>query len=151
MNKARFFVLAQFGLLAVLVLLPVDAAVNAPNWFRAVSLTLMGSSFAILLFAVIALRPALTASPVPRADAPLVRSGIYKYVRHPMYTAVIAIGAAIMFGNPTFLTMVVWVALIIVLLNKAHFEDTLLLAKHPAAKNYQLTTGAFLPKLKKSN
>jgi hypothetical protein len=38
-----------------------------------------------------------------------------------------------------------------VLLNKAHFEDTLLLAKHPAAKNYQLTTGAFLPKIKKSN
>lgn len=151
MSKARFFVLAQFSLLGVLVLLPVDDAVNAPNWFRAVSLALMISSFAILLFAAIALRPALTASPVPRAGAPLVRSGIYKYVRHPMYTAVIAIGAAIMLGNPTFLTMVVWVALIIVLLNKAHFEDTLLLAKHPAAKDYQLTIGAFLPKLKKSN
>ena len=151
MSKARFFVLAQFSLLGVLVLLPIDTAVNAPNWFRAVSLALMISSFAILFFAVIALRPALTASPVPRAGAPLVRSGIYNYVRHPMYTAVIAIGAAIMLGNPTFLTMVVWVALIIVLLNKAHFEDTLLLAKHPAAKNYQLTIGAFLPKLKKSN
>ena len=135
----------------MLVLLPADAAVNAPSWFEAASLALMVSSLAILLFAAIALRPALTASPVPRANAPLVRSGIYKYIRHPMYTAVIAIGAAIMLGNPTFLTMVVWVALIIVLLNKAHFEDTLLLAKHPAAKNYQLTTGAFLPKLTKSN
>ena len=122
MSKARFFVLAQFGLLGVLVLLPVDTAVNAPSWFRVVSLALMGGSFAILLFAVIALRPALTASPVPRADAPLVRSGIYKYVRHPMYTAVIAIGAAIMLGNPTFLTMVVWVALII-RINHTHTQQ----------------------------
>ncbi len=146
------FVIAQFGLLGALVVLPTDPAVTAPTWFGPLSLMLMVLSVLMLLFAAIALRPALTASPIPRPAAPLIKSGIYKYIRHPMYSAVITIGAAIMFGNPTLLTMICWVALIIVLLNKAHFEDQLLLAKHPAAAAYQKTVGAFVPKLsRKSN
>ena len=141
------FVIAQFGLLGALVVLPTDPAVTAPTWFGPLSLMLMVLSVLMLLFAAIALRPALTASPIPRPAAPLIKTGIYKYIRHPMYSAVITIGAAIMFGNPTLLTMICWVALIIVLLNKAHFEDQLLLAKHPAAAAYQKTVGAFVPKL----
>lgn len=144
--------IAQFGLLGALVVLPADPAVSAPTWFDPLSVILMVLAFLILLFAAIALRPALTASPIPRPTAPLIKTGIYSYIRHPMYSAVITIGAAIMFGNPTLLTMICWVALIIVLLNKAHFEDQLLLAKHPAAAAYQKSVGAFVPKLsKKSN
>ena len=152
MTKARLFVIAQFGLLGALVVLPADPAVSAPTWFGPLSVILMVLAFLILLLAAIALRPALTASPIPRPTAPLIKTGIYKHIRHPMYSAVITIGAAIMFGNPTLLTMICWVALIIVLLNKAHFEDQLLLAKHPAAAAYQKSVGAFVPKLsKKSN
>lgn len=150
MTKARLFVLAQFGLLAALVLLPTDPAVTAPSWFRPLSIALLGLAFLILFLAAIALRPALTASPVPKQSAPLIQSGIYRYVRHPMYSAVITVGAAVMLGNPTLLTMIVWVALIIVLLNKAHYEDQLLLAKHPTAKVYQSQVGAFVPKLSRS-
>lgn len=151
MTKARWFVIAQFGLLGILVLLPTDDEVTAPAWFRPVSIALMISAFSILLLAAIALRSALTASPIPRAEAQLVQTGIYKYIRHPMYTAVITIGAAIMLGNPTLLTMIVWVLLILVLLNKAHYEDELLAKKYSAAKQYQAVTGAFLPRLKNSN
>lgn len=149
MTKARLFVVAQFGLLGALVILPSDPNVNAPTWFRPLSIALMVLSVLILLLAAISLRPALTASPVPRPSAPLIKSGIYKYVRHPMYTAVIVIGAAIMLGNPTLFTMIGWVALIIVLLNKAHYEDQLLRARHPAAITYQKTVGAFLPRFTK--
>ncbi|MGA1329610.1 MAG: methyltransferase family protein [Candidatus Nanopelagicales bacterium] len=150
MTKARLFVLAQFGLLAVLVLLPTDPAVTAPSWFRPLSIALLGLAFLILFLAAISLRPALTASPVPKHSAPLIQSGIYRYVRHPMYSAVITVGAAVMLGNPTLLTMIVWVALIIVLFNKAHYEDQLLLAKHPSAKDYQSKVGAFVPKLSRN-
>lgn len=150
MTKARFFVLAQFGLLGALVILPADPAVIAPAWFRPLSIGLMVLAIIILFLAAIALRPALTASPIPRESAPLISTGIYQYLRHPMYSAVITIGAAIMLGNPTLLTMIIWVALIIVLLNKAHYEDQLLLAKHPEAKTYQEQVGAFVPKLKRN-
>ena len=67
-----------------------------------------------------------------------------------MYSAVITVGAAVMLGNPTLLTMIVWVALIIVLFNKAHYEDQLLLAKHPSANDYQSKVGAFVPKLSRN-
>lgn len=150
MTKARLFVLAQFGLLGVLVLLPADPDVSAPAWFRPLSIALMVLAILILFLAAIALRPALTASPIPRESAPLISTGIYQYLRHPMYSAVITIGAAIMLGNPTLLTMIIWVTLIIVLLNKAHYEDQLLLAKHPEAKTYQEQVGAFVPKLKRN-
>ncbi|CAB4583742.1 MAG: hypothetical protein F2563_05720 [Actinobacteria bacterium] len=151
MTKARLFVIAQFGLLGALVVLPADPAVSAPSWFDPLSVVLMVLAFLILLFAAIALRPALTASPIPRPTAPLIKTGIYRYIRHPMYSAVITIGAAIMFGNPTLLTMICWVALIIVLLNKAHFEDQLLLTKHPTAAAYQKSVGAFVPKLSRKS
>lgn len=150
MAKARLFMLAQFGLLAALVLLPRDEAVQAPSWFQPIAIALIALAVVVLFIAVINLRKALTASPIPKADAALIQAGIYKYIRHPMYTAVIMIGGGIMLNNPTLFTIIAWVALIIVLLNKAHYEDKLLLSKHLNAAKYQKDTGTFLPKLSRS-
>lgn len=150
MTKARLYVLAQFGLLAALVLLPRDEAVQAPSWFQPLAIVLIAVAVIVLFIAVINLRKALTVSPIPKKDASLIQLGIYRYIRHPMYTAVIMIGAGIMLNNPTILTMISWVALIILLLNKAHYEDKLLLSKHASAAQYQKDIGAFLPKLSRS-
>ena len=99
MTKARVLVFLQFGLLGALLMVPQDTSVDSPEIVTWLAPGLQILALTILILAAIALRPALTVSPIPRADAPLITKGIYKYIRHPMYSAVIAIGASIMLLN----------------------------------------------------
>lgn len=72
-----------------------------------------------------------TILPDPRAGNTLSLRGIYRYLRHPMYTAVLLCGAAVAFGAPSIWR---WVALGVcaaVLVVKVRYEEGLLTAKHP--------------------
>lgn len=72
-----------------------------------------------------------TIMPEPRAGNSLSQRGIYRYVRHPMYTAVLLCGAAVSFGAPSAWR---WAALGIcsmVLLLKISHEEALLMKRHP--------------------
>jgi protein-S-isoprenylcysteine O-methyltransferase Ste14 len=138
-------VMAQFALLIVLVLLPDQATPNQ-------TIYLIGRSLAIfaliaLVVAAFFLRPSITALPEPREGAPFITSGIYRYVRHPMYSALIlfAIGAAIY--KWSLIAVLVAISLLLVLSVKYRYEDSLLRAKWPEAHEYQKRVGALFPKL----
>lgn len=76
-------------------------------------------------------RSNFTVLPDPRAGNTLSQTGIYRFLRHPMYTAVLLCGAAVSFGAPSIWR---WVALgmcFVVLLVKVRYEEGLLTAKHP--------------------
>lgn len=135
---------AQFALLIVLVLLPDQPTPNQTVY-------LIGRSIAIfalfaLVLAAFFLRPSITALPEPREGAPFITSGIYRYVRHPMYSALIlfGIGAAIYKWSP--IAVLVAIGLFIVLNVKYRYEDSLLRAKWPEAAQYQKKVGALFPK-----
>lgn len=135
---------AQFALLIVLVLLPDQPTPNQTVY-------LIGRSIAIfalfaLVIAAFFLRPSITALPEPREGAPFITSGIYRYVRHPMYSALIlfGIGAAIYKWSP--IAVLVAIGLFIVLNVKYRYEDSLLRAKWPEAAQYQKKVGALFPK-----
>ena len=100
---------------------------------------------ATLAFAFFALRPSLRVSPIPRDGAPLIVRGIYKYVRHPMYLALLSIGLAFAANASNVIGWVLYLALIIVLNIKASFEDSLLRELHPEAVHYQMHTSKILP------
>jgi protein-S-isoprenylcysteine O-methyltransferase Ste14 len=127
----------QFGLLGALLLEP-----NAPIIYSSENLSEYVTSiyiFAILilLLAFIDLRPSLRISPIPLDGAPLITKGIYRWVRHPMYLAVSMFGAGMALNNLNWITVVIWIALVVTLILKARFEDQLLLDIHPEAAKYQ--------------
>lgn len=127
----------QFGLLGALLLEP-----NAPIIYSSENLSEYVTSiyiFAILilLLAFIDLRPSLRISPIPLDGAPLITKGIYRWVRHPMYLAVSMFGAGMALNNLNWITVAIWIALVVTLILKARFEDQLLLEIHPEAANYQ--------------
>ena len=93
----------------------------------------------ILFFASLALRPSLRVSPIPKNGAPLITSGIYKYFRHPMYLAVLLYGAGMTLNNLNLISISIWFLLLVTLIIKANFEDSLLLERHPNADLYQKT------------
>lgn len=55
--------------------------------------------------------------------ANLVKDGIYKYIRHPMYSSLLFLSIATMLKNLTFFTVIIAVLVIIFLISSAKIEE----------------------------
>jgi protein-S-isoprenylcysteine O-methyltransferase Ste14 len=75
----------------------------------------------------------------------LVTTGIYRYIRHPMYTSVILmlLGVALLSHSP--LSWLLWAVLIVVLYLKASREEKLWMAHDPCYAEYRKKTKYFIP------
>ena len=146
-TKGNIFVFAQFALLAALLIIPSPQGTITSTYVGGVLFIAPG--LIILYFAVKHLGKSLTTNPVPKANAQLVETGMYKYVRHPIYTGLLlaALGAVVqsMDMNKAY----IWAALLIVLNFKAAWEEKLLQATYSNYTDYMKRTGRFIPKLRK--
>jgi protein-S-isoprenylcysteine O-methyltransferase Ste14 len=138
---------AQFGLLAALIILPAGDL-----WSRGVvSLSAAGvllvGGFAVAALAGLRLGPSLTPLPIPKDDGELVTSGLYLYVRHPIYTGVLLAGAGLVVAQASLGHIVGWVALWGVLTLKALGEEKMLSEKYDGYAEYSNKTGRFFPQL----
>ena len=88
---------------------------------------------------------ALTVSPIPKKDAPLVTSGIYASIRSPIYTGLITCGLGITLLSGSLLHIFIWLALIGLLARKARWEERMLLAQYPEYRIYGERVGRFIP------
>jgi len=121
-------ILLVFGQFACIGALALGGPWRLPWW----SWGTLGMGLVILLWAVFSLGGQnLTVMPDPRNANTLSAGGIYRWLRHPMYTAVLLCGAALAFGAPTTLRWLALAACIMVLLLKIQFEEALLTARHP--------------------
>ena len=72
-------------------------------------------------------------------------SGIYRFIRHPMYTSVLLLSFALMLSNANTTAQIVMIILLIDLILKSNLEEKLLLDRFDNYHSYQKTTGRFLP------
>jgi protein-S-isoprenylcysteine O-methyltransferase Ste14 len=149
--KGNLLVLGQFTLLAILIFYPSNPISFGSFGFLVpvVTAVLLVAGFGVLGLSFLALGKSLTAHPIPANKGVLVTDGLYRYVRHPIYTAVLAIGAAMTLLGGLIPHAVFYSALIILLNYKANFEEQLLRARYPQYASYAAKTGRFLPKLKR--
>ena len=94
----------------------------------------------IFAFAAQALQPSLRINPIPKPGAPLITHGIYKYLRHPMYFAVMVIATALLIQKLNLFAFIIWIALGTNMSLKARYEDQLLRENHASAIKYQADT-----------
>ena len=142
---ARVLVATQFS---ILIMLGVIGTFNISKSRHNYLVAEMASIFMGLLIIAAAgysLKPSLRISPIPKADSPLIESGIYHRVRHPMYLAVILIGFGMAGYSDSGFAWILEVLLIVDLNIKARFEDALLLEAHPEAFHYQMHVSRILP------
>lgn len=139
-------VLTQTVLLAALLLLPDGSAWEVRGIFRVLALLLMAAGVFLVFAAAFQLGKALTAHPEPTENAVLRTDGLYRWVRHPIYSGVLFLGAglAVDSGNP--LAALAFLLLVVLLRYKAKLEEKLLRQRFPEYAEYASRTPAFLPR-----
>jgi protein-S-isoprenylcysteine O-methyltransferase Ste14 len=135
----------QFALLAILVVAPTGTAWALPDAIR--TLGTLGRVIGATAIVLGGLRLGLAASvhPAPTAKAVLRTSGAYRWARHPIYTGVLVLGAALALTGRSFVHVAAWAALLGVLTSKARFEERLLTDRFPDYPAYARRTRRFLP------
>lgn len=87
----------------------------------------------------------LSPFPEPKKGSKHVQEGAYKFMRHPMYTALIIFGLAFVLSSPEFLNTITYLILIYILDTKAAYEESFLIKLHPTYKAYIENTKKFIP------
>ena len=112
---------------------------------RTVGLVLSLLGLLVMLAAFRSLGGAIQIAPEPRANAQLVTGGIYRWLRHPIYTAIVLVVVGLSLRKPTWLVAIAAVIVIIFLVIKSRYEETLLIARYPEYSAYRQHTTGVLP------
>jgi protein-S-isoprenylcysteine O-methyltransferase Ste14 len=138
----RSFVLValQLSLIAAIAL-----PFGATGW-SALATVLVAAAIAMGLWALTANRPGnFNIRPEPKPGGQLVTSGPYRYVRHPMYLAVLLGMLGFCAGYATPWRWASLAALAIVLAIKAGVEERAMAAHHPGYADYARGTKRIVP------
>jgi protein-S-isoprenylcysteine O-methyltransferase Ste14 len=148
----RVLVALQFGLIGILAVNAWSAherrgeAAASLVGPAAEGLGLAAAAVLLGVWALSANRPGnFNITPEPRPGGELVRHGPYRWVRHPMYGAVLlaAAGAARFADDGQ--SWIVMAALAAVLAVKASLEERALLRRHAQYQAYRHRTARFVP------
>jgi len=142
----KLLVLGQFGSLGALIALAASAAMQHP--LATLAWLALGLSALVGLWALLANQPGnFNIHPTPRTGGKLVAHGPYRWVRHPMYTAVMLLGLACVLTRADALAWLLWGFMCLMLLGKAVLEERWMAALHPDYVRYQARTRWFIPYL----
>jgi protein-S-isoprenylcysteine O-methyltransferase Ste14 len=147
--KGNLLVLGQFVLIALLILVP-SSGLNTgvfSYFLSAVSIFSLLAGFVILGLSALALGKSLTAHPIPGKNAQLVTDGLYRFVKHPIYSGLILVGFGLTIAGGFFPHVLFFVALLFLLNYKASFEEALLAKTYAGYADYSKKTGRFVPRL----
>lgn len=134
------YVVIQFGCIIYLI---INARFDHLN---TLSTTLIALSIVIGLMAVINMKlNNLNIVPTLKDNHQLVTHGIYRLIRHPMYTSVLLFCLAFTLTIADNQAVVVMFILLIDLILKSNVEEKLLSEQFDTYSNYKNKTGRFLP------
>ncbi|GAA2036198.1 hypothetical protein GCM10009819_20980 [Agromyces tropicus] len=129
-DRANWLVVAQFVLLALLVLLPVLLPVP-PLWVgrqaTVLSVLLVITGLVLAGAGMAALGRDLVPWVAPREGATLRTDGVYRLTRNPIYVGLLVAAAGWVIWQARIDLVVAWVLLAVVLIVKAHLEQHRLL------------------------
>jgi protein-S-isoprenylcysteine O-methyltransferase Ste14 len=108
---------------------------------------LVAAGIALGIWAALSFRQRIRILPSPSNTSLLVTSGPFRYVRHPMYSALLIASSGLFIAYPTLPRLGAVILLVIVLLVKTRYEEQLLAQRFSGYDTYALHTGRLLPKL----
>ncbi len=139
------FVAAQAVLIIALVLVPSRDDWATPGWVNAVGSIFFFAGFVIMAIAALRLGTALTPTPVPTKRGKLTTAGLYKYVRHPIYTGVLAIVVGLVIPSGSLISLAIGVVTFLFFDRKARWEEARLAERYSEYASYASVTPRFVP------
>jgi protein-S-isoprenylcysteine O-methyltransferase Ste14 len=146
-RTAWLLVLGQFVLLALIVLLPSGTAWTLPLAITRTAEVAAAAGIVVMVVAGTALGRGLTAAPLPNSHAELRTGGLYRLVRHPIYSGLLLLAVALTLTSRSLWTTTACVALVALINAKARWEEQHLAARFPAYAAYAARTPRFIPGL----
>ena len=146
----------RYGLAQSLILCGFAAAyfVDRGPWLftsiaaRAAGITLSLLGLLIMAAAIIALRAVIQIAPEPNEGGHLVTRGIYGWMRHPIYTAILILVVGLFLRKPTLLVAIAGGVVIVFLFIKVRLEERLLLERYPEYAEYRRRAWGLVPGLR---
>lgn len=123
----------------------IDFAV--PGWLQSFGIFFSFVGIIISVASIVTLNRNLSAFPTPKQNAELIQSGIYKYIRHPIYSGILFFTFGFSMYSENTLRLLIFFALLILFRFKAAYEEKLLQDRFSNYADYKKTTGMFLPKV----
>ena len=147
-SRGELYVLVQAILLIALFFGPKDllglpTKVNQTLWWIGQILFYLG--IAIAIWAAILLGPNLTPLPKPKQNGELIRTGLYRFVRHPIYFGVILVCFGWAGIEQTLYTLVLAIILLIFFDLKSRQEEIWLTEKFSEYDVYKQNTKKLIP------
>ena len=144
-RAARLLVVGQFTLIGTLVLLP-----SRQDWPEAAAITAVCSvatvlGLAAMVIAATGLGRGLTATPLPNAHAQLRTGGLYRFVRHPIYSGLLLTMASITVASGSGFRLFTLGGLVVLLTVKARWEEARLTQRFEGYAGYAARTPRFIP------
>lgn len=139
------WVAGQAVFLGALILLP-----NGQAWDRSGALGLAANVLFFLGLAIVAigalrLGTGITPSPVPSSLGQLRTTGLYRFMRHPIYTGVLVAVVGIALRSGSWLHVAIAAATFVYFDRKAAWEEGQLRGHYPDYDAYAATTAKFIP------
>lgn len=144
---SRLFVLVQGVILGLLLFTQLDFGWSVTRFFW-LGTACEWIGIVGILAAAFTLQRSLTAMPIPKENGKMARQGLYRYVRHPMYTSVLLFSLGIALYSGTLYKYLLVGSLLLLFYLKSSYEESFLSEKYPDYSNYAKVTPRFLPKLK---
>ena len=136
----KILVFLQFGLIGLMFLFSTGLFASPVS----LGIFLMGVAVGVLALLQNRLGN-FSIQPKMKENAALITTGIYAYVRHPMYLSVILVMLGVLVDSPTFIEIFFMLLLVLVLLLKAKKEEAIWLQESEAYTAYKRRSKLILP------
>ena len=135
----RLLVFAQIVLIALLLFASQPINYQWQIWlFKVVGIT-------VGLWAIVTMGRHINISPELKENATLRTSGPYRFVRHPMYLALMVFCSGYVVGSFTAYAVSLWLALLLVLVLKIYYEERILRRRFSDYEAYARKTKRLIP------
>jgi protein-S-isoprenylcysteine O-methyltransferase Ste14 len=141
--RGELFVIVQFVLLGLIFWLP-----PVPSFTFSASVIgtiLKYAGFALLIWAGLNLGRNLTPLPKPKRDAQLVTSGLFAWMRHPIYTALMLLTFGSSLERGHLIALILSMCLAVLLEFKSRREEAWLLEQFSEYAAYRSRVKKFFP------
>lgn len=101
----------------------------------------------IMISGLLQLDRNLSAFPTPKTGSHLIEKGLYKYIRHPIYSGLLFSALGISIYTDSGYRLLITLLLLILFYFKSVYEEERLTLVFPEYEQYRKKTGRFLPRL----